>query len=154
MVPTDEMDTELPTGVLDALRPRVIVLEVLFLVEHRQLHIRTRLYFNLDAVHLRQLAGDLVRYLIGTHLGSKQWLRVNTRFHRYVVTLSPDLQSTTREGRKKADSEILVAQLLEIAQFVISVKEEISTASICAKQERLTHLVLYNHFEDDVCHRA
>lgn len=146
------MHTETLTRVLDALRPRVVVLEVLLLVERRQLQVRTRLHFNLDVVHLRQLAGDLVRYLIGTHFGSKQWLRVNTRFCRYVVTLSPDLQSTTREGREKADSEILVAQLLEIAQFVISVKEEIRTASVCAKQERLTHLVLYNHFKDDVCH--
>ena len=146
------MHTEPPTRILDALRPRVVVLEVLLLVERRQLQVRTRLHFNLDVVHLRQLAGDLVRYLIGTHFGSKQWLRVNTRFCRYVVTLSPDLQSTTREGREKADSEILVAQLLEIAQFVISVKEEVRTASVCAKQERLTHLVLYDHFEDNVCH--
>ena len=148
----DEMDAEPPTRILDALRPRVVVLEVLFLVEGRQLQVRTRLHFNRDVVHLRQLAGDLVRNLIGTHFGGKQWLRVNTRFYRYVVTISPDLQSTTREGRKKADSEILVAQLLEIAQFVISVKEEVRTASVCAKQERLTHLVLYDHFKDDVCH--
>lgn len=70
----------------------------------------------------------------------------------YIITLSPNLQSTARERLQQADAEVLVAQLLEVVQLVISVEEEIGAATVRTEQQRLTLLALHGHLEDDVRH--
>ena len=128
------------------------MLEVLLLVVGIELGITVGTRRHLDVVHRSELGGNLVRNFVLAHLGSKKGLHMTSDLFSYIITLSPNLQSTARERLQQADAEILVAQLLEVVQLVISVEEEIGAATVRTEQQRLTFLALHGHLEDDVRH--
>lgn len=85
-----------------------------------------------NTVHLSHLTSYLLIYLFRTHLRSCDGLDLNPKYISNIITITPQLESSTRECFQKFNSKGIITQNLEITNFCLTIQESISTLNIKA----------------------